>query len=363
MTPSTQPPPTATARPPSRASARRPAAGLALLLPLCACADWGVRPMFPEAAARQPVVQEQALLGLSPAGDAAAAQMLLAEGEPPQLSLLVLDRGGGPGRLVLVAPPEAARAVAGELLRDGKRLLPLLAPAVAREWPEALATAGSLGFARAAPAVPEPGRRRWPITGATGLQLALRLSELEGPPPAVGLLLTELPGGQPGGAEEVELCRMPLAGEVVSPRLWLAGRTAWLLAGSVRGGTSAEALHRTVGLRRGDLLRAEAGLHNLHGLSDYGQGDLDAAGREFARALAADDRFVDALYNAASVAALADRTDEAIDLLRRAVAEDPRRVQVLARDDDDLKGLRRRADVRALLGLRRLPPADREPPR
>ena len=333
---------------------------LSLLLALTACADWSVRPMFPEGAARQPVIQEQALFGLSASGDAAAAQLLVAEGEPPKLALLALDHAGGPTRTLLVAPADAAQNVAAELARDGRRLLPLLTPAVARDWPEALLAAASLGFAMAAPAVPEPGRRRWPIAGATGLSLALRLADLDGPPLSQGLLLTELPGGQPGGAEEVELCRMPLAGEAVSPQVWIAGGTAWLLAGSVRGGTASEVLHRTVGLRRGSLLRAEAGLHNLHGLSDYGQGDLDAARREFARALAADDRFVDALYNAASVAALADRTDEAVDLLRRAVAEDPRRVQVLARDDDDLKALRRRPDVRALLGLRRLPPADRE---
>ena len=340
-----------------------PLVALPLLAALAGCADWSVRPMFPEGAAGRPLVQEQALLGLTAAGDAAAGQLLVAEGEPPKLTLLALDRAGGPTRTLLVAPPGASRAVATALLRDGKRPLPLLAAAVAREWPEALAAAGSLGFWPATPAPPEPGRRRWPIAGATGLPLVLRLGELDGPPPAHGLLLAELPGGQAGGAEEVELCRMPLAGEPVAPQVWLAGDTAWLLAGSVRGGTASEALHRTVGLRRGGLQRAEAGLHNLHGLSDYAAGDLDSATREFARALAADDRFVDALYNAASVAALSDRTEEAVDLLRRAVAEDSRRVQVLARDDDDLKALRRRPDVRALLGLHRQPPGDLEPAR
>jgi tetratricopeptide (TPR) repeat protein len=154
---------------------------------------------------------------------------------------------------------------------------------------------------------------------------------------------------------------MPLAGAPVAPQVWLDGRVAWLLSGSVRVGDGSGALHRTVGLRRGGLARAEAGLHNLHGLSDYGAGDLDAARREFARALAADARFVDALYNAASVAALADRTDEALALLRRAVAEDPRRVEVLARNDEDLAVLRRRPDVRKLLGLVRPAPGDREP--
>ncbi len=77
-------------------------------------------------------------------------------------------------------------------------------------------------------------------------------------------------------------------------------------------------------------------------------------------AIAADPRFIDALYNAASTAALADREADAVAYLRRAAEVDPRRVQVLGRDDDDLKVLRRRADVRALLGLKRLPPETSE---
>jgi Flp pilus assembly protein TadD len=99
-------------------------------------------------------------------------------------------------------------------------------------------------------------------------------------------------------------------------------------------------------------------LHNQHGLADYGAGELDAARREFDRALLADPRFVDALYNAASVAALEDRAEAAVALLQRAAAEDSRRVQVLGRDDDDLKNLRKRPDVRALLGLVRMPPGE-----
>ena len=37
---------------------------------------------------------------------------------------------------------------------------------------------------------------------------------------------------------------------------------------------------------------------------------------------------------------------------------DPRRVQVMGRDDEDLKVLRKRPDVRALLGMKRPPPSD-----
>jgi tetratricopeptide (TPR) repeat protein len=117
-----------------------------------------------------------------------------------------------------------------------------------------------------------------------------------------------------------------------------------------------------VGVQRGSLVRGEAELHNLHGLADYSAGDLDAARREFDRAIAADPNYVDGLYNAASAAALSDRTDDAIALLKRAAAVDPGRVQVLGRNDDDLKILRKRSDVRALLGLRRPPPEDVPPP-
>ena len=115
-------------------------------------------------------------------------------------------------------------------------------------------------------------------------------------------------------------------------------------------------------MRRGSIARGEAQLHNGHGLADYAAGDLDAARREFDRAIAADAGFVDSLYNAASAAALSDRAEEAVALLRRAVAVDAARVQVLGRNDDDLKVLRKRADVRALLGLHRPPREDIPPP-
>jgi hypothetical protein len=335
-----------------------------VLLAAGACADWSVRPTFPAEAAGLPVLQEQALLGLSATG-AVAAQLVWADGNDPALALIALDAAGGPSRTLLTAPATVALEVAQALRAQGEALVPLLGLLVAARWPEALQVAAEQGAPPATPVPPEPGRRRFAVAGAGGLPLSLRLTEVAGPPPGLALALTEQPGGQSGGTDEVELCQMQLVGAQVLPQVWLSGGVAWLLAGSVRGGGSptgsGEALHRTVALRRGALARGEAGLHNLHGLSDYAAGDLDAARREFARALAADGRFIDALYNAASVAALSDRTDEAVALLRRAVAEDPRRVEVLARNDEDLQVLRRRPDVRKLLGLARLPPGDREP--
>ena len=115
-------------------------------------------------------------------------------------------------------------------------------------------------------------------------------------------------------------------------------------------------------MRRASLPRGEARLHNLHGLEDHAAGDLAAARREFDRAIAADPAFLDALYNAASTAALADRAEDAVALLRRAAAVDPGRVQVLGRNDPDLRSVRARPDVRALLGLQRLPPEGVPPP-
>ncbi len=117
-----------------------------------------------------------------------------------------------------------------------------------------------------------------------------------------------------------------------------------------------------MGVRRATLARGEAQLHNLHGLVDYLAGDLVPAGREFSRAMAADPLYVDAIYNATSVAALEGREDEAVALLRQAAAIDPARVQVLGRNDGDLKSIRKRPEVRELLGLRRLPPEGLPPP-
>lgn len=324
---------------------------LLLLVPLCACADLARPPTFPQAAAGRVVLAEQALLGLSDDGDAAVAQLIDVEGAEPQLTLAVFDHGGGPTRIVEAAPAETARAVAQQIRANGRAPTPLLAAAVTANWRHAPARAAALGFAARPPAAPEPGRRRFRVSGAPeagALPLALTLVESALDPRALLLLLSELPTG-----EEVELSRMTLSGVAVAPELWVQAQVAWFLSGSFLEGRP---LHRAVGLRRGSLRRGEAQLHNGHGLADYAAGDLDAARREFARAMAADPRFADGLYNAASVAALEGRAEEAVALLRRAAQADPERVQVLGRNDEDLKLLRRRADVRALLGLRRPPP-------
>src|SRR5229473_5790094 len=67
---------------------------------------------FPEGAAGQPVVYEQALVGISDEGDAAVVQLIDAEGAEPRLSLLVFARGGGPTRAIRSSLAPTARAVA-----------------------------------------------------------------------------------------------------------------------------------------------------------------------------------------------------------------------------------------------------------
>src|SRR5882762_2228581 len=262
---------------------------LALFGCLFACAEWRMAPTFPEQAAGRPVIYEQAVLGLSAAGDLAAAQILDADGEAPSLALLAFGRGGEPTRTLLEAPPERAMAAARRLRAIGHQPAPLLGTLVALEWPDAIARAAQLGYAPRAPEKPAPDGAIWRVTGvreAGALPLAIRAAQVAEPAPAVALLLSDLVPGL-----EVELAR-----------------------------------------------------------------------REFGRAIAADPTYAEGLYDAAVTAATAGRAEEAVDLLRRAAALDPIRVQVRGRNDEALAALRSRGDVRALLGMHRLPPEGIPPP-
>ena len=330
---------------------------LALVGCLFACAEWRMPPTFPEQAAGRPVIHEQAVLGISAAGDLAAAQLIDADGEPPSLALLAFSRGGEPTRTVLGAPPERAMAVALRLRATGHQAVPLLRPLVALEWPDAIARAAQLGYAAQAPEKAAPDDSIWRVTGmreAGALPLLIRASRVAEPAPAVALLLSDLVPGL-----EVELARMPLAGAPLGPELWMRAGVVWLLAGSVAAG---EPLHRAVGLRRGSLPRGEARLHDLHGLAALAASEIEAARREFGRAIAADPTYAEGLYDAAVTAATAGRAEEAVALLRRAAALDPIHVQVRGRNDEALAALRGRADVRALLGMHRLSPEGIPPP-
>src|SRR5437763_1984215 len=90
-------------------------AAMRRLAPLCfvlGCAEWRMPPTFPQQAAGQPIVHEQALIGFAIDGTAAAVvEFLEAEGELPRLTLRGVQHDG-PARTLLEAPLERARAVA-----------------------------------------------------------------------------------------------------------------------------------------------------------------------------------------------------------------------------------------------------------
>jgi len=244
--------------------------------------------------------------------------------------------------------------------------VPLLGRLVRAGWPEALEKARELGFAEdreAAPAaesapqaLASPGLGPLSVTGNGGA-LALRVALDHGSPATLALLLSEKAIHSAG--PEVEVARMPVVGEPVGPRLYLHGGVAWMVFGSYLKGSP---LHRAVGLRRADLRRGEAELDNLRGQGAVAAGDLDDALEHFEDGIAADPGYVDVLYNAASTAALMNDDTKAVAFLARAAAADTARVQVLGRSDPNLRELRRREDVRALLGQRRPAPENVPPP-
>lgn len=328
----------------------------ALLALVAGCADWGRPPLTAPYRAGEPLIQEQGLVGIASDESAAAVQLVDAEGAPPRLDLIALDAGGGATRQIAVAPEKTARAVALRLRADGRKAVSLLAAIATEEWPEALARAAGEGFVRVPPAATRSGAREWFVPaaahGTAAPPLLLRVAVSKGNPAAFVVLLSA-PAESGGSAAEVELARQPISGTSIEAELWKTAGTVWLLSGSVADG---EPLRRAIGLRRGSLRRGEAELHNGRGLSLRAARDFGGAAREFERAIAADPRFVGALYNAASTAALSGRDEEAVAFLRRAAEVDRRRVQVLGRDDEALAALRQRSDVREILGMKRPPP-------
>ena len=76
---------------------------------------------------------------------------------------------------------------------------------------------------------------------------------------------------------------------------------------------------------------------NVRGLRARSQGDLEAAAREYESGLVLHPRNAALLYNAACVASLQGRHEDARDLLARAAGTDPR-AHRWAREDADLAG-------------------------
>src|SRR5215470_3787988 len=167
---------------------------LALAGCLLACAEWRLPPTFPEQAAGRPVIHEQAVVGLSDPGDLAAAQLVDADGQSPSLTLLEFGRAGQPTRTLLEAPKDRADAIARRLRASGAEPRPLLGPLVAAWWPEALATAATLGFLPRSPLLPEAGQSEWRATGAPqagALPLSLHIREADRPAPAMALSISD----------------------------------------------------------------------------------------------------------------------------------------------------------------------------
>jgi tetratricopeptide (TPR) repeat protein len=316
-----------------------------MLLP-AGCSEWRMRPLTAPYSASAPLIQEQALLGLDAEGTAAALQLVEAEGMPPSLALWRLDRDGGPSRVLLAAPAEVAAQVGAAVRAAGRREGPLLYEAAKGPFVEAFARANALGFERLLPDVAEPGTHDYRVTATVGFAGFLRTALVGDDPPAFIVLL-----GESGPeAERVEIARQPIAGAPFEAGLWIRGSVAWFLSGSIGKG---DPLRRTVGLRRGSIAHGLAQIHLARARADRAKGDVESARVQLVRAIAADPRFVDALYAAAAVEAVSGRPEAAVSLLRRAAEVDARRVQVLGRDDEDLVSLRGRQDVRKLLGLPR----------
>src|SRR5256885_17252750 len=110
---------------------------LALAGCLLACAEWRLPPTFAEQAAGRPVVHEQAVIGLSDAGDLAAAELLDADGEEPALTLLAFGRGGEPTRTPPPASPQRAGAGAPHPPAHGAEARAPPPEPVATPWPHA----------------------------------------------------------------------------------------------------------------------------------------------------------------------------------------------------------------------------------
>src|SRR5260370_9302350 len=125
---------------------------------LLGCSEWRLKPTFPEHAAGKPVLHEQAILGISDEGSALVAQLVSADGEGPHLSLLLYYRDGAPTRSEMVAPAEAARAVAEQVLAAGPRPAPLLGAAGAPHWPPPPPPPPDLGLSPRPPACTHQGR-------------------------------------------------------------------------------------------------------------------------------------------------------------------------------------------------------------
>src|SRR5207237_502411 len=142
-----------------------------------------IRARIAESDARGSGANEGRLLGLDADGNAAALQLVEAEGMPPSLTLFRLDRDGGPSRVLLSAPAEVAAQVAAAVREQGHQAKPLLYEAAKSPFVEAFARANALGFERLLPDAAQAGTHDHRVD-ARGFAGVLRTALVDDDPPA-----------------------------------------------------------------------------------------------------------------------------------------------------------------------------------
>jgi tetratricopeptide (TPR) repeat protein len=144
------------------------------------------------------------------------------------------------------------------------------------------------------------------------------------------------------GATSIELVRIPIAGEVkIAPTVSSIDRRHLIVPLFTHGQHSLHVL---------DAAAARSALLNKAALDFYAQGDRAQAAMLLERAVEADPRAGDAIYNLACVHALMGDLERAADELAIAVAIQPSRYRRLAKKDPDLAPLRNLPSIQVILG-------------
>lgn len=151
------------------------------------------------------------------------------------------------------------------------------------------------------------------------------------------------------GDEELVAYRLPVAGVawVGEVRLLPGLRRMLVLTGSAS--SSRSALYRLEGLGEVDLSGAQAALLDSRAVRSIQAGELKSATADLEQAVALAPDDATSHYNLACAYALADRLDEAILALGRAVDLDPDRLKPLALSDPDLAALHTRVEFRLMV--------------
>lgn len=300
----------------------------------------------------------------------------------PALALLLLGCASTPSRTVLVraylgaseeggyawaqagvdvgVPPNGTLGLEGADAATGARTSTLTPTHVAvaldrataagdhptRTAEESLAPLCPTGYspARGRRLVAGSGAAQWSLSGWAPLPSELRLSREEGE--------LQLRLRLEGGDDEVVVFRLAEAG-----RTWLAGvellpaRPGRLRALALTGAASVSgsALYRLEGLSELDLTTPLANLLGARAIRAIERGELDRAEKDLRAAVDLDPQNATAHYNLACTLALAERLDEALLSLGRAVELAPAELLPLAATDPDLAALRERVEFQLMV--------------